>query len=392
MLSIDEARLLIAESLRMLPPERVALGHALGRLLRFPVVAGNDLPPFDRSAFDGYAFRGGGTPASLRLTGSVAAGQVPGKALGDGECARIFTGAPLPEGADTVAMQEACAVEGPTIGLPALPPGDGVRKRGEDARAGAVLIPAGIRLGAVELSLMAQLGHTRPLVATRPRVFHVRTGDEIVPPEAEPGAGQIRDSNSTLLAGLIAEAGAELCGQVAVPDSLAALAEACARGEDADLLLISGGASVGDYDFGRAALEELGYSIRFAGLNLRPGKPLIFATRGRSAAFVIPGNPLSHFICWHVVMSAALQLLKSGVSELATVQFRLGGAKALRGNARETWWPARTVFREGSALAEPLKWQSSGDMTALAGVDALVRIPSGSGAIEPGALVDVLRV
>jgi molybdopterin molybdotransferase len=396
MLSIDEARRLIAESLRMLPPERVALGvalgQALGRLLRGPVVAGDDLPTFDRSAFDGYAFLGKGTAATLRLTGSVAAGQVSENALSEGECARIFTGAPLPDGSDTVAMQEACSVEGTTIGVPALPPGDGVRKRGEDARAGAVLISGGVRLGAVELSLMAQLGYTQPLVATRPGVFHVRTGDEIVSPDAEPGGGQIRDSNSTLLAGLIAEAGAELRGQVAVPDSLDALTRACAAGEQADLLLISGGASVGDYDFGRAALAELGYSIRFAGLNLRPGKPLIFATRGRSAAFVIPGNPLSHFVCWHVVMSAAFQLLKCGVSELRTTQFRLGGAKALRGNPRDTWWPARAVFRDGIAMAEPLKWQSSGDLTGLAGVDALIRIPSGSAGLEPGGLVDVLRV
>jgi molybdopterin molybdotransferase len=308
------------------------------------------------------------------------------------ECARIFTGAPLPEGADAVAMQEACVANGDSIAVPALCAGDGVRRRGEDARAGAVLVSTGARLGAVELSLMAQLGHTQPLVSPRPRVFHVRTGDEIVAPETVPGPGQIRDSNSTLLAALIAEAGGVLDGQTAAADRLEALVESCHEARDADVLLISGGASVGDYVFGRAALEALGFSIHFAGVNLRPGKPLIFATRGRQAAFVVPGNPLSHFVCWHELIRAALQTLTCGIAQLPLCALRLGGIAALPGHPRETWWPARLVFGDETVTADPLKWQSSGDMTAMAGVDGLIRIPSGSPRIEPGTPVQVFRL
>ena len=383
---------MIVDSLHLLPAERVDLRDARSRVLRTPLVAEHDVPAFDRSAFDGYAFRSQDSAGLLRLTGSIAAGQMPSAPVGPGECARVFTGAPLPSGADCVAMQEVCTVEADSIVVPATRLGDGVRLRGEDAKAGAILVSSGARLGAVELSLMAQMGHTKPLVAAKCRIFHVRTGDEIVSPETEPSAGQIRDSNSTLIAGLVAEAGGELTGQTTSVDRLESLVEACSRAGDADILLVSGGASVGDFDFGRRALAELGYSIRFGSLNLRPGKPLIFATRGRQVAFVIPGNPLSHFVCWHVVIRAALDALTSGAAELPMCELLLGGSASLKGNPRETWWPARLMIRDGVASAVPLKWQSSGDMTAMSGVDALVRIPSASPEIHPGTVVQVLRL
>jgi molybdopterin molybdotransferase len=294
----------------------------------------------------------------------------------------------MPEGGDAVAMQEVCTARGEFVEIPALRAGDGVRRRGEDARAGAVLVPAGARLGSIELSLLAQLGHTRPLIAPRPRIFHVRTGDEIVSPDVEPGPGQIRDSNSSLLAALIADAGGELAGHATASDRLETLIDACSSATDADLLLISGGASVGDYDFGKATLNELGFSIRFAGLNLRPGKPLIFGMRGREAAFVVPGNPLSHFVCWHVVIRAALDVLINGVAQFPLAEVQLGAA--LPGNARETWWPALLVYTGGKAIANPLKWQSSGDMTGLGGVNALIRIAGGSTGIAADSVVEAL--
>lgn len=392
MLSTDDARRCIAECLHLLPAERIELGAAAGRFLRAPVTTSGDLPPFDRSAFDGYAVKARPEPAWFRLTATLPAGGSSSPAvLGPDECARIFTGAPLPPGADAVAMQEGCKVDGDRVEVPPLKPGEGARWRGEDARAGSALISAGARLGPVELSLCAQLGETRPLVSPQPRVFHVRTGDEIVAPGETPGPGQIRDSNSSLIAGLVAESGAVLVGRATARDRLEELVNACAAAEDADVLLISGGASVGDFDFGRAALAELGFSVRFAGLNLRPGKPLVFATRGRQAAFVIPGNPLSHFVCWHVVIRAALDLLIFGIPISRLAELRLRAPEPLRGNPRETWWPAKMSAQRGEAIAEPLKWQSSGDMTSLAGVNALIRVPSGSPPLQPGAIVTALQ-
>ena len=390
--TLEAARALIASACRALPPERVPLADALGRMLRESVAATEDFPAFDRSAFDGYALRSANVMGKLRVVSESAAGSSSDRALGLGECARIFTGAALPAGADAVAMQENCRRDGDSVEIPAIAQWEGVRRRGEDAAAGTVLLHRGTQLGAVESSLLAQVGHTQPLVGTAPRIFHVVTGSELVPPDQTPGDGEIRDSNSTLIAGLIAASGGRLIAAQRAGDDLPKLLAVLGSQPDFDwdILLISGGASVGDYDFGARALRELGFSIHFTQLNLRPGKPLIFATRGRQLAFVIPGNPLSHFVCWHVAIRAALEMLLTG--ETALPLFTLTTTALLPGNPRETWWPARLAIADGKATATPLKWRSSGDMTGISGVDLLLRIPSGSTGIPAGGLVDALRV
>jgi molybdopterin molybdotransferase len=289
-------------------------------------------------------------------------------------------------------MQENCRRDGDNVEVSAIRKWEGVRRRGEDAAAGTVLLHRGQKLGAIETSLLAQVGHTQPLVGSIPRIFHITTGSELVAPDETPAPGQIRDSNSTLIAGLAAELGAPVAARLRAGDTLEALLGAIASQPDFgwDLLLISGGASVGDYDFGARALTECGFSIHFAQLNLRPGKPLIFATRGRQLAFVIPGNPLSHFVCWHVAIRAALEMLISGETSLPI--FTIATTAPLPGNPRETWWPARLTLAEGKATATPLKWRSSGDMTGITAADLLLRIPSASPGIEAGGIVEALRI
>jgi molybdopterin molybdotransferase len=394
MLGLEPARQTICDHLHLLPAERVSLAATQGRFLRGTVSAEEDLPAFDRSAFDGYALRAGEAPAQFRIAFESAAGTFPDRELAPGECARIFTGAPLPRGADAVAMQELCRRAEAEVGIPAIASGEGVRWRGEDARAGAVLLSSGQRLGPVALALLAQLGVTEPLVAPRPRVFHLTTGSELVAPESTPIAGQIRDSNSTLIAALVAEAGGVITAQRRAGDDLDALVAMVQSLEELswDVLLISGGASVGDYDFGRRMLESLGFTVHFSALNLRPGKPLIFATRGRQCAFVIPGNPLSHFVCWHVAIRAAFDALIHGASALPLIELPLAGEAALTGHTRETWWPARLAWHPEGPRVEPLKWQSSGDLTGLASIDALIRVPSHSPEILPGQKVTLLRL
>ncbi len=390
--SLDEARALIASRVHSLTPERVPLEFAQGRTLRESIAAPEDVPAFHRSAFDGYALRAVDVPGRLRLIGEIAAGAVSTTPLAAGECARIFTGAELPPGADTVAMQEDCKVDGEWVEIPAIQKSHGVRHRGEDARAGDVLMSRGEPLGPIGLSLLAQMGITHPLVSPRLRALHIVTGSELVPPGATPGPGQIRDSNSTLIAALAVQAGCDLLAQRRAGDELAALVAAAGQTQGWEMLLISGGASVGDYDFGRAALEEMGFSIHFRALNLRPGKPLIFATRGRQFAFVLPGNPLSHFVCWHVAVRAAIEVAVRGDTAWDFAEMKLGGNEPLPGHARETWWPGRIATENGTAFVHPLRWQSSGDLTRLAGVNALVRVPSGSQGIAPGDIVQVLAV
>jgi molybdopterin molybdotransferase len=394
MLSISEARALIAQTVHVLPPLRVPLAQAHGRTLRESLTADEDIPAFDRSAMDGYAIRADDPSTEFRVVCEIPAGTVPTRAIGLGECARIFTGSPIPEGGTQVIVQEVAQRSGDTVTFSQRGKGINIRSRGEDAREGSVLIERGTQLGAVELSLCAQLGKCAPLIAPRPRILHIATGSELVAPDEIPEAGKIRDSNSTLIAALAAEAGAEIAHQFRVGDDPAQLVGAIS-GTDIgswDMLLLSGGASVGDHDFGARTLRELGFSLHFTQLNLRPGKPLIFATRGRHLAFVIPGNPLSHLVCWHLVIRAALDMLAIGAIEFALVEAPLAGDVALKGNPRETWWPARIAWENGGAKFLPLKWQSSGDLTGIIGLDVLIRVPAGITAVQPGETISARLV
>ena len=389
MLSIPEARALIAQTVHVLPPLRVPLAQAHGRTLRESLIAEEDIPAFDRSAMDGYAIRAEDPATEFRVVCEIPAGTMPTRKIGPGECARIFTGSPIPDGATQVIVQEVAQRSGDAVTFSQRGKGSNIRSRGEDAREGSVLIERGTQLGAVELSLCAQLGKCAPLIAPRPRILHIATGSELVAPDEIPEAGKIRDSNSTLIAALAAEAGAEIAHQFRVGDDPAQLVGAISGTdiESWDMLLLSGGASVGDHDFGARTLRELGFSLHFTQLNLRPGKPLIFATRGRHLAFVIPGNPLSHLVCWHLVIRAAFDMLAIGAIEFALVEAPLGGDVAMKGNPRETWWPARIAWENGGAKFLPLKWQSSGDLTGIIGLDALIRVPAGIAAVQPGETI-----
>ena len=389
MLSVTEARALIAQTVHVLPPLRVGLAQAHGRTLRESVAAEEDIPAFDRSAMDGYAIRADDPATEFRIVCEIPAGTLPVRAIEPGECARIFTGSAIPDGATQVLMQEFAQRNGDRVSFTQRDAKTNIRSRGEDAREGSVLLDRGTRLGSTELSLCAQLGKTAPLVAPRPRILHIATGSELVPPDQIPAAGKIRDSNSTLVSALAIEAGAETANQLRIGDDPARLLDAitAADNESWDVLLLSGGASVGDHDFGARTLRELGFSIHFHQLNLRPGKPLIFATRGRHLAFVIPGNPLSHVVCWHLVIRTALDMLATGASEFGLVEATLGGTAILKGNPRETWWPARISWEPDGVRFLPLKWQSSGDLTGIFGMDALIRVPAGSAAVQPGEMI-----
>lgn len=389
MLSIPEARALIAQTVHVLPPLRVPLAQAHGRTLRESLIAEEDIPAFDRSAMDGYAIRAEDPATEFRVVCEIPAGTMPTRKIGPGECARIFTGSPIPDGATQVIVQEVAQRSGDAVTFSQRGKGSNIRSRGEDAREGSVLIERGTQIGAVELSLCAQLGKCAPLIAPRPRILHIATGSELVAPDEIPEAGKIRDSNSTLIAALAAEAGAKIAHQFRVGDDPAQLVGAISGTdiESWDMLLLSGGASVGDHDFGARTLRELGFSLHFTQLNLRPGKPLTFATRGRHLAFVIPGNPLSHLVCWHLVIRAALDMLAIGAIEFALVEAPLGGDVAMKGNPRETWWPARIAWENGGAKFLPLKWQSSGDLTGIIGLDALIRVPAGIADVQPGETI-----
>jgi molybdopterin molybdotransferase len=391
MISLAEARSLIAEKISPLAPSPAALEMAFARVLREDVRADADLPAFDRSAMDGYAVALDDASEKFRIAGEIQPGAAPSFKINRGECARIFTGAQIPEGASQVMMQEAVRVEDGFI-HPAQRSGvTHIRQRGEDARKGDLLLKSGTRLGAGELALLASLGVVSPKISPPVRVAHFTTGNELVPPSDKPQAGQIRDSNSVLVGAFVRQFGGEISRQERVPDNFDLLREEVQRDEDNfDLLLVSGGASVGDYDFGKKLLEALGFMIHFEKINLRPGKPLVFATRAQQAAFILPGNPVSHFVTMHVAVRLALDKFSGANPAWSLAKIPLAENYGFRPDARETFWPARVEIQNGELVVRALRWQSSGDVTGLTGVNALLQLAGSAEAPKAGDAVPVL--
>ena len=392
MISITEARALIAANVPPLAPARIALAEARGRILREAVAAPGDFPAFDRAAMDGYAIALDDPAERFRVTMEVQAGVSPTRALAAGECARIFTGARIPAGASQVIMQEFVSREGEWMIPLRRDRATHIRHRGQDAAAGAVLLESGARLHASELALLAQLGALHPLTSPAPRVLHLATGRELVPPETEPRDGEIRDTNSTMIAALLAARGARMQHQSRCADDLAeTVARVRSVEKDSwDMLLLSGGASVGDYDFGAKTLRELGFAIHFDRLNLRPGKPLIFATRGAQIAFVLPGNPVSHLVTFHLAVRLALECLEAAPPSWPLADALLDADFPAQSDPRETWWPCAVRSEAGTLRARPLAWKSSGDLCGLAGVNALLQILPATGPLPRGTAAKCL--
>ena len=362
--------------------ERIPLADAHSRILREPILAPEDQPPFDRSAIDGYLVHADQAPGIVTLVGTVTPGSPPPPAAPAlGTALRILTGSALPADCAALVMQEDTR-PGPSTGQRELlqtPSIRHIRRRASQARAGDTLLSPGQRLGPGALALLASVGATTPLVHRRVRVAHLVTGGELVAPDQTPAAGQIRDSNSTLIASLLADAGAELCWYRRVADTRATTAAAFveALATSADILLISGGASVGDHDHTGSLLAEFGFTIHCDKVASRPGKPFIAASRDGRLAFGLPGNPLAHFVCFHLFVKRVLARL-AGTDPTFLIRATLDEYSMLEDNARETWWPAYLSHaRNTSLVVTPLPWRDSSDLTVLALADALVRIPPG---------------
>ena len=391
MISLAQARALIAEKILPLPAQPVALEEAAGRVLREPVRADADLPAFDRAAMDGYAVGLDDASEKFRIVGEIQPGGEPKFTIHRGECARIFTGAQIPAGATQVLMQENVRAENGFVIPTRREATTLIRRRGEDARRGDLLLPSGTRLGAGELALLATVGVSQPPISPPVRVAHFTTGNELVSPNETPKPGEIRDSNSPLVAALVREFGGEISRQDRVADDFALLLQEVRRDEDNfNLLLVSGGASVGDYDFGKKILITLGFTIHFTQINLRPGKPLVFATRENQAAFILPGNPVSHFVTLHVAVRLALEKFAGATESWPLAKLRLANDFNFRSDARETFWPARAALEQGELVVRALRWQSSGDVTGLTGVNALLQFSGHTPAPKAGEAVSVL--
>lgn len=370
--SADEVIALVKEIAQPLSTERVSLEAAGGRILCEPVRAPEDQPAFDRSAVDGFAIRLDDANSTFQVVDEIRAGDWKPRDLRHGETVRIATGGALPADNLQIVMKEDARLEGKTLHVIERDQKRNIRFRGEDARAGQSLVESETKLHPGALALLASVGHANPLVTRLPRVLHLATGNEIVAPDQTPQRGQIRDSNSILIRAFLAnwKISPE---QTRVPEDETTAQSAIASRQSAiDLLLISGGASVGEHDFTRRLLENFGFEILVNKTTMRPGKPLIVARRGNALAFGLPGNPLAHFVCLNLFVRVALEKFSGRAVENIFQRGVLAAKLEADANSRETFWPAKL---EISKLT-PLRWSSSGDLTSLAAANALVRVPA----------------
>jgi molybdopterin molybdotransferase len=388
--SVEEARDLVLALAECLPAETVALADAAGRALAEDVQAVRDQPPYPASAMDGWALAAADAPGRLRIAGESAAGNPFAAALARGEAVRIFTGAALPPGADTVVIQEVARRNGDFVEIPAAPRGDYVRPAGCDFRAGQRLLSQGDRLDAWRLSLAAAGGRGELAVARRPRVSFLSTGEEIIDPGAVPGPYQIFDSGTVALVALAREWGAAAARLRPVGDDLAATAQAV-READCDVIVTIGGASVGDHDLVKPALAELGLELAVEGVNVRPGKPTWFGRLADGRRVLgLPGNPASALVCAELFLRPLLAAMQGADPTLPMIQARAAAAFPANG-PREHWMRARlTSGADGAVTAEAFADQDSSLVSVFASADALVRRAGGAAAVEPGGLVEAL--
>jgi len=377
-----------------LPPERLALCDALGRALAEDIVASRPLPPFDNSQMDGYAFRAADAVrpgARLRLSMEVFAGDAPGPALPAGTCCRVFTGAPLPSGADCVEMQEEAAPEQAFVRFRrAAEKGRFVRPAGVDVAEGAVALRRGAIVDAGAVGLATALGRFEVLVHRRPRVALLATGNEIVPMDRVPAPGEIIDSNSHALAAACLEAGAEPVLLPLARDERASLRAALRAARGFDVLLTSGGVSVGERDLVRSALEAAGARLDFWKVAIRPGKPLAFGRWGRTAVFGLPGNPASAWVTFEIFVRPALRLLAGLPGTGRTVlPARLSRAQE-KPRGLTTYLRVRALVSRGEIWLDPLPTQQSGHLSSLVGMDALAVLPPRPGRLPRGARVPAI--
>ena len=380
MLSVADAIALVIADIAVLPAESVPLAGAHGRVLAADVAAKLTQPPFPASAMDGYAVRLADLavlPATLEVIGASAAGHAFAGELGPREAVRIFTGAPVPAGADYVVIQENVEASGSEARIREVNAESFIRARGVDFSEGEVLLRASRRLTARDLLLAAQMNHPALAVRRRPRVAVLASGDELVPPGGEPAPSQIISSIPSALAAMLRSAGADPILLGIARDTPASLAEHIAAAEGADILVTIGGASVGDHDLVRKALEDAGFIIGFHKVAMRPGKPFMSGRRGGQRVLGLPGNPVSALIC-SIIFLLPLVAALLGEDRPPMSLMRIALASPLPANGpREHYMRARIVDMGGGRAVAPLPSQDSALTAALAAADCLiVRLPN----------------
>ena len=396
-IAVERALDLVLDAAKPLPAVVADLADLAGRILLEEIRADRDVPAWDKALMDGFAVAAGdfGAGGERSIAATIAAGADPGAlaALPAGRVARIMTGAPLPPGADTVVpVEQSRAGSRPDQVILAGPAraGENVARRGDDVRAGTVLLAPGDFLGAAEIAVLAAFGRTRARAGARPRVAVLATGDELVAPGEEPGPGRLRNSNGPMLEALARRAGADVRSLGIARDDETELRRAIASGLEADVLLLSGGVSMGLYDLVGRALRSTGCEIVFERVAIRPGKPFTFARRGPTLVFGCPGNPVSSYVIFQVFARPALRRLAAHPAPGWRPQPGRLASPIRQRPGRAGYLQARAVFRDGRLDVEPVSTSGSADLVSCARGNALVLVPADATSLPDGSEVPVL--
>lgn len=389
MLQVEEAQARVLAEVEALGTEDVPFAEAHGRVLREDVVATDDAPPADNSGMDGYALRAADTPGSLRVLGDIAAGHVSTTRVEPGTALRIMTGAFVPDGADAVAQVEITDGGTSVVRIDrAVAPGANIRGRGEDVRAGSLVIRSGTVIGAAEIAMLAAVRKLSVRVGRRPTVAILATGDELLEPSEPPSFGKIVNSNSYLLAALVREAGAIPRPLGIVRDTREATIAAFEEAAASDFILSSGGVSVGAYDFVKDALEALGAETKFWRVAMKPGKPVVLSRLRDRVCLGLPGNPVSCFVSFHLFVAPALR--KAMGSELRREPVLTRLEAPIRGSERRTYVRVQVSARDGQLVSRPMATQGSGSLSSIVQANGLAIVAEGTQSIDAGTLVPTL--
>lgn len=396
LLSVEKALESVLEGVAVLPCEEIPTGEAHGRVLAAPLASNRDQPPSDVSSMDGYAARAADLKAAknlLQVIGESAAGHEFKGTVKAGEAVRIFTGAVLPHGTDTVIAQEDAELAGVTVTLPAEQAGKFVRRRGLDFQAGQTMLESGRRLSARDLALIAAMDHAKVTVARRPKVAIIATGDELVQPGAGGDPNRIIASNPIGLSALLKPEGAEIFHAGIVPDRLDDVVAAIKRARaNADILVTLGGASVGDHDLVAKALEAENIPLQFHRVALRPGRPLLLARADPLRVIGLPGNPVAVFVCGLLFLIPLLRKMQGRRDLFPPVEPAVLGADLAQNDHRQDYLRAKIARTpDGRLVASPIGLQDSSMQAFLVAADGLLVRPPHAPAARKGDVCEVIR-
>jgi molybdopterin molybdotransferase len=395
MLSVEEARKRILTAIAPMPPEQIGLSQGLGRVLAEDIASRRTQPPTDVSAMDGYAVRAAdvaNVPVTLNIAGHAPAGGAHDNALAPGEAVRIFTGGPVPDGADAIVIQEDTDSDGDTVTVKeSSPTGHYIRPAGLDFRTGDIILKAGDVLTARNVGMAAAMNVPWLSVRRKPRIAILATGDEIVMPGDPVGPNQIVSSNSLALAAMIEASGAEPILLGIAPDESNELSAMAAAAHGADMLVTTGGASVGDHDLIQTVLRKDGLEIDFWKIAMRPGKPLIFGDIKGTPLLGLPGNPVSTLVCGIIFLIPALRKMLGHSESEVTRETAALGVDLGKNDQREDYLRARLSRDDnGARVATPFSKQDSSMLSRLVQADCLVVRPPHAPALKTGSIVEIL--